>query len=72
MNLFRFYWGILMAPDIVTNSNKQIICKLSLRQMPLIGLVSSMVYGLFESSVIVALPIYGLRNNFTSNEVSFF
>jgi len=57
---------------IITNDNKQIISKLSLRQMPLIGLLSSMVYGLFESSVIVALPIYGLRNNFTSNEVSFF
>ncbi|MDP2038815.1 MAG: MFS transporter [Ignavibacteria bacterium] len=57
---------------LVTNAHKQIISKLLLKQMPLIGLVSSMVYGLFESSVIVALPIYGLRSNFTSEEVSLF
>lgn len=57
---------------ITTNANKKIISKLLIKEIPLIGLVSSLVYGLFESSVIVALPIYGLRNNFTSNEVSFF
>lgn len=57
---------------ITINPNKTVVEKLPLKQIPLIGLISSLVYGLFESSVIVALPIYGLRNNFTGSDVSFF
>jgi len=53
-------------------ANNKTFAKLSFRQIPLIGLISSLVYGLFESSVIVALPIYGLRNGFSSSDVSFF
>jgi MFS family permease len=57
---------------IKTELTNKTIAKLSIKKIPLIGLVSSLVYGLFESSVIVALPIYGLRNGFSSNEVAFF
>ncbi len=57
---------------ITTEIYKVTSDRLSIKQIPLIGLVSSLVYGLFESSVIVALPIYGLRNGFSSSDVSFF
>ncbi|KAF0151203.1 MAG: YfkF [Ignavibacteria bacterium] len=62
---------ILFEP-ITTDTNKTTPVKLSIKQIPLIGLAASLVYGLFEASVIVALPIYGLRNGFSSNDVSFF
>lgn len=58
--------------SIITETENTIAPKLSVKQIPLIGLMSSLVYGLFESSVVVALPIYGLRNGFSSNDVSFF
>lgn len=45
--------------------------KMPINKMPVISLLSSAFYGLLESSVIVALPLYGLRNGFTANEVSF-
>lgn len=46
--------------------------KMPISKMPVISLLSGIIYGLFESSIIVALPMYGLRNLFTSNQVSFF
>jgi MFS family permease len=46
--------------------------KMPISQMPLISLISGIIYGLFESSIVVALPMYGLRNMFTPNQVSFF
>jgi len=42
-----------------------------LKDMPLIGVFSALVYGLFETSVIVAIPIYGLRIGFDRAEVSY-
>jgi MFS family permease len=46
--------------------------KMPLAAMPLLSLLSAAIYGLFESSVIVVLPLYGLRNNFSSDQVSYF
>lgn len=46
--------------------------KMPISKMPVISLLSGIIYGLFESSIIVALPMYGLRNMFSSNQVSFF
>jgi MFS family permease len=46
--------------------------KMSISGMPLIGLLAGIIYGLFESSIIVVLPLFGLRNQFTAEEVSFF
>ncbi len=40
-------------------------------KMPVLGVFSAFIYGLFESSVVVALPLYALRLNFTQNEVSY-
>lgn len=52
--------------------SKKDSAKMPLSGMPLISLVSSAVYGFFESSVIVALPLFALRQGFSENEVSFF
>ncbi|PKL83119.1 MAG: hypothetical protein CVV24_06685 [Ignavibacteriae bacterium HGW-Ignavibacteriae-3] len=46
--------------------------KMPISAMPLFSLLSASIYGLFESSVIVVLPLYGLRNNFSSDQVSYF
>lgn len=46
--------------------------KMSIRGMPLFGLLAAIIYGFFESSIIVALPLFGLRNQFTTEEVSYF
>jgi MFS family permease len=46
--------------------------KMPFRRMPFIGILSSLIYGFFESSVLVALPLYGLRNYFTADQVSYF
>ncbi|WP_157867315.1 MFS transporter [Melioribacter roseus] len=51
------------------NSNNR---KMRLRDMPLISLVSSAVYGIMESSLVVVIPIYGLRSSYDTTEVSSF
>ncbi len=58
--------------EINLYKEKIVINKMPISKMPLMSLISSAVYGLFESSVIVALPLYGLRNNFSSDDVSYF
>ncbi|MDP4192167.1 MAG: MFS transporter [Bacteroidota bacterium] len=42
------------------------------KSMPLIALASAALYGIFESSMGVVLPLYGLRNNFSEIQVSYF
>ncbi len=46
--------------------------KLLMKDVPLMSLVTPFIYGIFESSIIVVIPLYGLRNNFTQSDVSFF
>jgi MFS family permease len=46
--------------------------KMRLTDMPFIGLVSSAVYGTMESSLVVVIPIYGLRSLYDTTEVSSF
>lgn len=38
--------------------------------LPLIGVVTAILYGFFESSLTVILPVYGLRCGFSQNETS--
>lgn len=42
------------------------------RMMPAVALFSSAVYGVFESSITIVIPLFGLRGNFTEDEVSLF
>lgn len=56
--------------DFEIKHKEEKIVKMQIKEMPLVSLLSAAVYGLFESSIVVALPMYGLRNNFTANEVS--
>lgn len=46
--------------------------KFPIRLMPLIALSSAAVYGVFESSITVVIPLFGLRSGFTEGEVSYF
>lgn len=62
---------ILMMNINLSAGNKKIE-KMPLAKMPALSLFSAFVYGLFESSIMVALPLYGLRNNFPEMEVSYF
>lgn len=66
-----FVFQLIMLDEIEINSSHKKPEKMPVTKMPVISLLSSIVYGLFESSIIVALPMYGLRNGFSTNEVSF-
>ncbi len=46
--------------------------KMPFAKMPLISVVSAALYGFFESSIIVVIPMYGLRNLFDVSQVSYF
>lgn len=69
---FVFVMQLIFLEDIKLTEEKIITEKMPLSKMPLMSLLAASVYGLFESSIIVALPLYGLRNHFNSNEVSYF
>jgi MFS family permease len=42
------------------------------RMMPVVAVFSSAVYGVFESSITIVIPLFGLRSSFTEDEVSLF
>lgn len=42
-----------------------------IKNMPILGLFTPLLYGIFESSTIVVIPIYGLRVGFSQIEVSY-
>jgi len=67
-----FVMQMIFLEDIKLNDEETIIEKMPIAKMPLMGLLAASIYGLFESSMIVVLPLYGLRNHFSSNEVSYF
>lgn len=56
----------------VKGEEEKVVSKMKLKQMPFLSLASAALYGVFESSIIVALPLFGLRNGFTQIEVSYF
>lgn len=70
--LIVFVYEFFVLEEFEMKINNVLNEKMSISKMPVISLLSGIIYGLFESSIIVALPMYGLRNMFTSNEVSFF
>lgn len=54
------------------NSKRQNKTLFKFNNMPILGVFSAFIYGLFESSVVVAVPMYALRFGFSQNEVSYF
>jgi MFS family permease len=56
----------------VKGEEEKVVSKMKLKQMPFLSLASAALYGVFESSIIVALPLFGLRNGFSQIEVSYF
>lgn len=69
---FVFVLQITLMKDINPDEGNRKIEKMPLSKMPALSLLSAFIYGLFESSIMVTLPLYGLRNNFTELEVSYF
>jgi MFS family permease len=69
---FVFVLQIILMMDIDLSAGNKKIEKMPLTKMPTLSLFSAFVYGLFESSIMVALPLYGLRNNFSEMEVLYF
>ncbi len=67
-----FVLQTLMMAEIEIRDKDEVAEKMPVAAMPLLSLLSAAVYGFFESSVVVVLPLYGLRNNFTGDEVSYF
>lgn len=46
--------------------------RLKLSAMPSLSLITALIYGMFESSIIVAIPLFGLRNSFSESDISYF
>lgn len=69
---FVFIYQLMVLDSFDLKTENYLREKLPLSKMPAISLLSGIIYGLFESGIIVAIPIYGLRNMFTSYQVSFF
>lgn len=67
-----FVFQMIFFEDITINYERKDVIKMPLSQMPLISLISAAVYGMFESSLIVVIPMFGLRNLFTLDQVSYF
>jgi len=70
--LFVFALQMILMIDVNLNADSKKIEKMPLSKMPVLSLFSAFIYGVFESSIMVALPLYGLRNNFSEIEVSYF
>lgn len=58
--------NVFINNSINNNSNN-----FKFTNMPLLGIFSSFIYGLFESAVVVAIPLYALRLSFSQNQVSY-
>ena len=63
------FWGVEKGGEQIIVSGKE---KFPLSKMPSIAIVSSFIYGVFESSIFVALPLFVLRKNFQTEDVSYF
>lgn len=46
--------------------------KFQLKSMPILALISAIVYGYFESSLTMIIPVFGLRNGFTQTQTNYF
>ncbi|MFA7287813.1 MAG: MFS transporter [Melioribacteraceae bacterium] len=62
-----FYFEEIEIEKQVQNS-----ATMRLLDMPLLSLISSFIYGFFESSIVVVLPLFGLRTLFTETDISVF
>lgn len=63
---FLFFENFQFTNSSSTNDNMR------LSDMPVISLISSAVYGIMESSLVVVIPIYGLRSMYDTTDVSSF
>ncbi|MBA4406733.1 hypothetical protein C0389_05610 [bacterium] len=70
--LFVFIIQSVFMEEIEIRDGNIELEKMPITKMPLMSMLSAAVYGLFESSVIVVLPLYGLRNHFTTDQVAYF
>ncbi|MCF8307097.1 MAG: MFS transporter [Ignavibacteriales bacterium] len=66
--IFQMY---LLKNDVKSHEQKN-PPKMKLTEMPAGGLAASFLYGIFEASIIVALPLFALRNNFNDEQLQFF
>ncbi|MCX7798236.1 MAG: MFS transporter [Melioribacter sp.] len=69
--LMVFLIQLLYFEEIRINKEQKQIERMSLIKMPLISLFTAALYGLFESSIIVVIPMFGLRNHFSVNQISY-
>ncbi len=69
---FVFLFQVFLFEEIRINTNPKEILKMPISEMPLLSIASAVLYGFFESSIIVVIPIYGLRNLFNVDQVSYF
>jgi MFS family permease len=70
--LIALLFQIYFLREVESKEEEKTVSKMKLKQMPFLSLASAVLYGVFESSIIVALPLFGLRNGFTQIEVSYF
>jgi len=57
--------------DVEKPDNHNPVKSYPIKNMPILGLFTPLLYGIFESSTIVVIPIYGLRIGFSQIQVSY-
>lgn len=57
--------------DVEKPDNHNPVKSYPIKNMPMLGLFTPLLYGIFESSTIVVIPIYGLRIGFSQIQVSY-
>ncbi|MEJ5351631.1 MAG: MFS transporter [Melioribacteraceae bacterium] len=67
-----FIFQIIMFEEIKNVHSGIDVIKMPFSKMPLLSIISAALYGFFESSIIVVIPMFGLRNLFDVNHVSYF
>ncbi|MCU7493197.1 MAG: MFS transporter [Bacteroidota bacterium] len=69
--VYIFEWFLLVELKPVEELEKK-EANFPFKMMPVVALFSSAVYGIFESSITIVIPLFGLRSRFSEEEVSLF
>ncbi|HPD67259.1 MAG TPA: MFS transporter [Ignavibacteriales bacterium] len=60
----------VLLDDVKIEGHEEKKNKFQLSKFPLIGFFTALLYGFFEASIMLVLPIYGLRTGFDSNDTT--
>lgn len=72
MILLAFVFETLHLDEIELQSKEERVGKMPFLLMPPAALLSAAIYGVYEGSLMVVIPLFALRSGFSQNEVAYF